>query len=107
MKRLRFPSGTGDGQATIPDGQILFLSIVAGETLGTWFKVNESEPIFIPAGRTIGLDALAFGFCCGEEECDRYPGKTQISIVIGTQAAPDGVDSDPPLAWLIVYNGCG
>lgn len=112
MKRLRFLNGTGDDTAVIPDGQVLFLSVAAGLTLGTWLKINESEPIFVPAGYTLGLDALAFGMCCGESECDRYPGERGITVVIGTAAAPltgdppEPTESDPPLSWLIVYNGC-
>lgn len=111
MKRIRYLSGVGDGQPTIPDGQILFLSVVAGTTNGTWLRINESGPIFIPPEYTLGLDALTFGFCCGEPSCDRYPGERGITMVIGTEAAPpDGgrepIESDPPLSWLVVYNGC-
>lgn len=112
MKRIRFLSGTGNGQTTVPDGQILFLSVVAGTDLGSWLKINESAPIFVPPGYTLGLDAKTFGMCCGEPECDRYPGERGITIVFGENAAPVSSDtrvpvpSDPPQSWLVVYNGC-
>lgn len=111
MKRLRFLSGVGNGQITVPDGQLLFLTMAAGLTIGSWLKINESGPIFVPPGYTLGLDSKTFGFCCGEPECDRYPGERGITIVFGEGAAPLDdtrvpIASDPPLSWLAVYNGC-
>lgn len=108
MKKLRFLTGRGDGRATVPNGQLLSVSMVPGTTTGSYLQINESAPIWVPVGTTIDLTADELGLCCGEDECNRYPGDVQIVIVFGTivQISPRALTGDEPLSWLVVYNGC-
>lgn len=113
MKRLRFLSGVGNGSAIVPNGQILAVTMVPGEDLGSYVRINQSGPIFVPPGVTLDLQAEDLGNCCGDGECDRWPGEVQIEIVFGQHADPRWPwdpetipPSDAPASWLVVYNGC-
>lgn len=116
MKRLRFLTGKGNGKTTVPDGQILAVSMVPGLTdpaAGSYLAIGTNGPIFVPPGTTIDLQAADLGNCCGDGTCDRFPGDVQIVIVFGQEAlgAIDGepdpeVVGDPPASWLVIYNGC-
>lgn len=116
MKRIRFLTGVGDGRAVISRGQLLTVSMVPGDgpVGGSYVQINNSSPIFVPAGSTLSLEAADLGNCCGADICDMYPGEQQIEIVFGrliqppTPPAgdPPAVLGDAPKSWLVVYNGC-
>lgn len=109
MKRLRFQSGIGNGEAVIPGGQILSISMVPGTatSTGSWIAIGNAGPIWVPYTKVLDLGAKELGECCGQEPCDQWPGDQQIRVVFGEDAAPSGAasDGDPPLSWLVVYNG--
>jgi hypothetical protein len=109
MKRLRFLSGEGNGTATVPDGQVISITMVPGlaaPALGSWVRIAQSKSIFVPPGITLDLQADDLGNCCGDDTCDRWPGDVQIVIEFGQAADPASPPaSDPPASWLVIYNG--
>lgn len=113
MKRLRFPTGTGNGAVTVT-GQVQLVTMVPGDAEfgGSWMQINEAARIWVPGDTTLTLDADTFAFCCGViDPCDQYPGHQQIRIIFGLDIDNiDGedivADGDPPESWLVVYNGC-
>src|SRR5262245_6543363 len=112
MKRLRFLSGTGNFQQTIPEGQILSISMVPGSDAGSWIQINESGPIFVPPGIVYLARAADLGLEPGESKCDRYPGDEGITIVFGQGVDGPPIDPltgdpillDAPISWEVIYN---
>lgn len=134
MKQVRF-AGSGYAAAnvelTIPQGsQLTHVRICPGlytepgeppiERLGTWFSINEFKPIMIRCLTILCADT--FGYCCEidaqldrcDRDCQRFPGDTQLQILIGTNAAPNEYREDPdggyrvgapPEDWVVVYIG--
>lgn len=120
MRRVRFAGSNGDFQFTIPSGSDLtYLRVIPGyneETglWGTWLSINESAPHLLIC--PIDIRAADFGFCCGVDPCNRFPGADQgMTITVGTQAAPrteddtrvpTGVgDGSPPQEVFLIYQG--
>lgn len=106
MKRLRFPSGAGNGSVIIPSGQILTVSMVPHATLGSYLVIAGSNPIFVPASAQLALDAHAFGYCCSVDTCDMYPGNVQIELLFNDVGDGSVPAAGEPQSWLVVYNGC-
>lgn len=113
MHRMRFLTGPKNSNAAVavPDGQITFLWVVAGDP-GTWIQINNCGPIWIPKDHHLKMSAADLGNCCGVDTCDRFPGDVQVQVVIGqnVQRAPDSNPDAPdagaaPVTWLIAYNG--
>lgn len=126
MKRLRFLSGFGNGKATIPGGQLLYIKMVPGLSevagRGSWMQVAECAAIWVPQGTVQELRAADLGndeqhdcaeLACHTGCCDQYPGDVQIEIVFGQGVQnPKKVTNDDqpdtgevPQAWLVVYAG--
>lgn len=108
---MRFLTGKGNGAPTVPDGQITYLWVVAGDP-GSWVQITNSGPIWVPKEHPLRMSAADLGNCCGVERCDRFPGEQQIQIVIGQNVQrppdvnPDAPDNGAaPVTWLIAYNG--
>lgn len=115
MKRLRFPTGTGNGTVTVPNGQILAITMVPGKGAaglgfisGSWVRIATNAPIWVPEISVLDLQAADLGLCCGDVECDRWPGEVQIEIIFGQNAKPQpsSYAGIAPESWLVVYNGC-
>jgi len=120
MKLLRFLSGeritgTGNGVAIIPGGQVLDISMVPGAN-GSWVQIDESRPIWVPGGSAFEVGAAELGNCCGAERCDQWPGEVQVRIVFGQGVSPlplgvggevpIPIEGDVPESWFVIYRGC-
>jgi hypothetical protein len=105
---MRFLSGIGSAQVTVPGGQLLDVSVVGDATLGTYVMIGNQSSIFVPPGMAFELGAHELGLCCGADVCDQYPGDRQILVSFGTFAAPvnDRELVGEPQTWLVVYTGC-
>lgn len=118
MRRVRYAMSNGDEQFTIPTGsQITYLRIIPGRAeappalIGTWISINESAPHLIVC--PLEIRAGDFGVVAGQlDACDWYPGEgQQMTITIGTIAAPRTGDPDnpnlgaPPQDVFIIYQG--
>src|SRR5262245_27747409 len=104
-KRLRFLSGEGNGQATIPGGQVLSVSMVPDGTNGSYVVLNESRAIFVPPDTTFNLTAKELG----QEDGNglQWPGEQQISIQFDSGDNLNGKVplKSPPESWEVVYTG--
>lgn len=120
MKAMFFPTGVGNGEVVVSDGQLLTISMVPGP-LGSWARIGRGKSIWVPPNAALSLEAADLGLCCGANRCDQYPGEGQIRILFGTEAFEDaeggGLEIDPvdgggddagsePLTWLVVWTGC-
>jgi len=104
MKRMRFLSGRGNGTAIVPGGQILAIGMVPG-VAGSYCQIDEATPIFTPGDIVLDLQGAELGLCCGDRECDRWPGEVQVQIIFG-QNVSGSDEGDQPVSWLVIYNGC-
>lgn len=114
MKLIRYQTGTGNGAAVVPGGQVQLVTMVPGDAEfgGSWMQVNEGKRIWVPGDTTLTLDADTFAACCGPiDPCDQYPGDHSVRIIFGTDpddelSGDEVADGDPPESWLVFYNGC-
>lgn len=116
MKAMFFPTGIGNGEVVVSDGQLLTVSMVPGAD-GSYVKIARGPEIWVPPNAVFSLEAADLGNCCGAGRCDQYPGEGQIRILFGTYnfihdtlliVPGDGLGAlgSPPLTWLVVWTGC-
>jgi hypothetical protein len=105
MLKWNHDSGIGAFSLQIPGGQLLNISMVPDEAAGSWLRIGNAEPIFVPAGTTFDLGAEELANCCGSQTCDQWPGEYPLIIEFGSADA-DGLDGAPPQAWFAAWRGC-
>jgi hypothetical protein len=107
-------SGIGHRIVQIPGGQLLDITMVPDAAVGSWLRIGNAQPTYVPAGSTFELGAAELANCCGQQTCDMWPGEFPLMLEFGAPPNPNAnedpliavPDGAPPQSWFVAWRGC-